>query len=133
MHAITRRLIHESRTRSAGERHADRAVSAVVLLYDRLSPVIGRGGFNALLRRATRSLGERYDGLRAVASEGELDAILDALGQVRTNGSADADAVVRDLLDELVSTLERMIGPDLTRRLVDALEVGAEREETTDE
>jgi hypothetical protein len=118
MHELTRRLLDESRTGPPPGRDAGGPERALALLYERLRPVIGRGGFNALLTRATRSLGDEYGELRTVTRDADLDVVVGELERVRTNGATNAEAAVESLLDALLGTLERMIGPDLTERLI---------------
>lgn len=118
MRELTTRLLEEGRERAPGTGAAAEAEAAVGLLYARLSPVIGAGGMKALIRRVSRSLEDRYGDMSPlVDAEGEEEAKR-ALRQVLGNGAEQPDALARDLLDEMVGMLERMIGADLTARLV---------------
>lgn len=101
-------------------RQGDDPVAAVVLLYERLRPVIGPGGFGALMRRATASLSQEHPALKGVTDTASIEAALTELRTGLSQGSEDPGAVVADLVDELLGTLERMIGPELTERLVQA-------------
>lgn len=118
MRELTTRLLAEGRDRASEAGAAAEAEATVGLLYARLSPVIGSGGMKALIRRVSRSLEGRYGDMSALLeAEGEEDARR-ALRQVLGNGADQPEALVRDLIDEMVGMLERMIGSELTARLV---------------
>jgi hypothetical protein len=120
MHDLAVRLLEESR-RSVepgvnGESHA----AAVDLLYARLRPVIGPRGFHALFVRAVGAIGDRRPSLATAAACQTVDQGLKELHGALSGPSMGADersAVVLDVLDSLLGTLERMIGPELTARL----------------
>jgi hypothetical protein len=109
-------VLNESSGRSGGSTPD----AAVVLLYERLSPVIGSGGFGALMRRATRAVAEKHSALEGMDDGESFEANLEELRNRLGNGTDDPDIVVAELVDELVGTLERMIGTDLTARLLAA-------------
>lgn len=123
MHDLAVRLLEESR-RSVepginGERHA----AAVDLLYARLRPVIGPRGFHALFVRAVGALGDRRPSVATAATCQTVDQGLKELRQALRGPAMAAEernAVVLDVLDSLLGTLERMIGPELTARLAGA-------------
>lgn len=118
MHPLTDLLLAEGRERATGSSASDEAEAVLKLVYSRLSPVIGPAGLQALMRRASRSLEDQHGPMGRLAdAKGEAEAMA-GLHQVIGNGGADSGAFVRDLVNEMLQTLDRMIGSDLTHRLV---------------
>lgn len=95
-----------------------RQTAAVALLYERLRPVIGPGGFGALMRRATRAVAVRHPAVAAAADVDDFDSALERLRGILGNGVEEPESVVADLLNELIEMLEGMVGPELTERLI---------------
>lgn len=124
MRELTAQLIEESRSRPGWRQGEEAPEAAVALLYHRLMPVLGAGGVRALMERVSRRLSEQYGDLEAVAGAGEPEAVEQALRELRGNGT-EPDAMVPDLIDALLETLERMIGPELTLRLARGSEIEA--------
>lgn len=120
MRELTKALIEEAREASVPPGGPGAPERAVMVLRERLSPVIGSRGFAALLQRAAVHLGSRYGEMAGSVTEGGagLDEVLERIARIRGNGSADSDLVVADLVDALISTLEQMIGHELVQRLI---------------
>lgn len=120
MHDLAVRLLEESRRSVEPGINGERHTAAVDLLYARLRPVIGPRGFHALFVRAVGALGDRRPSVATAATCQTVDQGLKELHQALRGpsmASEERNAVVLDVLDSLLGTLERMIGPELTARL----------------
>ncbi|NIP83235.1 MAG: hypothetical protein GWM90_30015 [Gemmatimonadetes bacterium] len=118
MRELASRLLDESAARHADAGSDPPPEAAVLLLYERLRPVIGPGGFAALVRRAAGSLSGRHAALAGMADTESFELAVEKLHAVLGNGADEPAVVVAALVDELVGTLERMIGQELTARLI---------------
>lgn len=117
-HDLAQRLIEQSR--SVGpirERTDDRSQTAMDLLYHRLRPVIGARGFHALFLRAAGDLTSDRAELARLCSSQTAEQGLRDLEQALRDASSPDDSM-RTLLVSVLSTLERLVGPDLVERLV---------------
>ncbi|MFP4623343.1 MAG: hypothetical protein ACLFRX_04110 [Gemmatimonadota bacterium] len=118
MREIAARLIQESEDRTAEHGPEDRRIAALLLLYDRLQPIVGPGGFQALLRQASQSLRGRHGDLGGLVSARDMAGMRAELRRLAETGSAEPDLVVTQLVEAVVRTLEQMIGSELAERLV---------------
>lgn len=85
----------------------------------RIAALVGEGGFCALLGRAIRTLGSRYEWL-SMTPGASIDASLGALERdMASTDPAIAAIANRELLETFTRQLVTLIGEALTRRLLE--------------
>lgn len=121
---------HVDRTRSpesTAEAHSiGTAIGAFDDLRARLRAVIGPLGWNALFGRALKRASARHSVLNSVDADiGTADALLDAVrAHAGARPAAEAEAALRDIMSEILTLLNRMIGEDLVQSVLHANTTG---------
>jgi hypothetical protein len=109
-------------------------------LADRLSPLVGVGGFHLLLQRALKRTRVEHAWLDAVRTDPEVPWRLPGMAEAAREAPEGPNDAVQALLAELIGLLARFLGADMTIRLVRQSfpemrrggETGAGSEETID-
>jgi hypothetical protein len=117
--SLARTLLNGRNAAPGADAQAQAAELVLQRLAERISPLVGAGGFHLLLQRALRRTRAEHPWLDAVQIDPEMPWRLPGMAEAaRDRPAAEAAAAAQALLAELIGLLARFLGADMAIGLV---------------